>query len=88
MAALCGLDQDPFEYPKGIAVSDKDDELHYFRLSHMYFGSMIRWQADEQNGDYEIIEHGSVDEPASLQNARFHRKIVKSVWNRTLSVSE
>ena len=88
MAALCGLDHDPYEYPRDIAVTDKDGELHYFRLNHMYFGPMIRWQADERNGDYEIVERGSVDEPASLQIARFHRKIVDSVWNQTLSVSE
>ena len=88
MAAKCGLDHDPFDYPRDVAVTDKDGELHHVRLSHMYFGPMIRWQANEQNGSYEIVERGSVDEPAALQIARFHKKIVDSVWNRTLSVTK
>ena len=88
MASMCGLDHDPFKYPRDVAVTDKDGEWHYFQLSHMYFGSMIRWQAVEQRGSYEIVERGSVEEPAALQISRFHRKIVDSVWNRTLSVTE
>ena len=43
MAAMCGLDHDLFQYPRDVAVTDKDGEWHYFQLSHMYFGSMIRW---------------------------------------------
>lgn len=88
MATLCGLDHDPFVYPRNIAVTDKDGEWHHFNLSHMYFGSMIRWQADENEGDYEIIMRGSVDEPASDQISRFHRKIADTLWNRTLAVAD
>ena len=84
MADVYGLDADSFQYPKNIAVTDKQGDLHFFNLHHIFFGAMVHWDADEENGEYHIEMDVSPEVPASRQVHDFHKKIVEKLWNRSL----
>lgn len=82
-ADLYNWDNDAFQYTRDIAVTDKAGDLHYFHLSHLFFGNMVRWEAVEHGGSYEIVMRGTQITPAKVQIQEFHRKIAETLWNRT-----
>ena len=84
MAEVYGLDVDSFQYPKNIAVTDRQGDLHFFNLHHIFFGSMVHWDADEENGDYHVEMDAPSEEPADRQLHNFHKKIAEKLWNRSL----
>ena len=88
MAELNGIDPTTFVYPRKAAFTDKDGDLHFFCLSHMFFGSMIQWKANEEGGDYEIIMYADADESPEHQVNDFYQKIADTLWNRTMSKLE
>ena len=82
MAEVYGLDADSFQYPKNIAVTDRQGDLHFFNLHHIFFGSMVHWDADEENGDYHVEMDAPSEEPADRQLHNFHKKIAEKLWKR------
>ena len=49
----------------------------------MFLGNMIRWQAVESGGGYEVVMLASVGDSVVGQISRFYRKISDTLWNRT-----
>lgn len=85
MANCFGLNNDSFKYPDEAMFTDKEGNLHSFRLSHMFFGSMIRWQAIENDGEYEINMNASAKDSLRAQISKFYRKIADTLWNKSLT---
>lgn len=84
MADVYDLNADSFQYPKNIAITDKQGDLHFFSLHHIFMGSMVHWNADEENGSYHVEMDAPPEEPADRQIHNFHKKIVEKLWNRSL----
>lgn len=84
MSSRFGMDKNSFNYPAEAAFTDKDGNLHFFRLTHMFLGNMIRWQAVECGGCYEVVMLASIGDSVVGQISGFYRKISDTLWNRTL----
>ena len=88
MAARYGLDAEAYDYPEIAAFTDKDGNLHRFRLSHMFFGTRVRWDAAEIGGAYEIGMYAHRDDTPADQIGRFFAKVSEVLWNRTFEQAE
>ena len=85
MSYKLGLDDDHFEYPDEVMFTDKEGNLHSFHLSHIILGTVVRWMAFENGGEYEIIMRTSVEESFPTQISSFYRKIADTLWNKSLT---
>lgn len=72
-------------YLKEYTAVDKVGKSHTFRLSHYFHGDIITWEAEEENGGYELRAYSRPEDPSDLAEKAFLRAIDKMVTKTTIS---
>lgn len=80
--------EDTYNYSENMSVLEPSGVIHSFKIEHMILGSIVSWDAYEQNGDYHFREISDIDENGAVVAKRFFQKIVDGVCTKTLQESD
>lgn len=78
-----GIDND-FVYAKNMSVIEPCGKMHSFKIEHIVLGSIVRWEANEIDGEYRFRLISDVDEDGTAIAQKLFRKIVDGVCSKTL----
>lgn len=78
-----GIDND-FVYAKNMSVIEPCGKMHSFKIEHIVLGSIVRWEANEIDGEYSFRLISDVDEDGTAIAQKLFRKIVDGVCSKTL----